>query len=64
MAEKQAKIILSGGANYESPIDNLDNVRRIFAGQIEKIILPDEQETEEESAPVVKRGRKPKEETN
>lgn len=53
-----ATVILMTGERYETPVENLENVRRMLGGKYKQIILPgEEEETEVEETPAVRRGR-------
>jgi hypothetical protein len=43
-----ATVILKNGGSYQTPVENLDNVRRILSGKFQNIILPGEEEEPEE----------------
>lgn len=44
----EAKIILKDGSSYLTPIENLDNVKRMMAGKYRDIEFPGYEELEEE----------------
>lgn len=45
---QEAKIILKDGTSYLTPVDNLDNVKRMLAGKYKDIEFPGYEELEEE----------------
>ena len=67
---QQALIKLKNGTEYLTPVDNLDNVKRMLAGQYNDIEFPDYEEAieEDEEVEVVEKtknkGGRPKKATN
>lgn len=57
-----ATVHLKSGGSYETPVDNLENVRRMLSGKYNRIVLPGEQDedSEQEETETPKRGRKKK----
>jgi hypothetical protein len=43
-----ATVVLKNGTKYETPVENVDNIRRVLAGKFTQIIFPgDEEESTE-----------------
>jgi hypothetical protein len=42
-----ATVILKNGARYETPVENVDNIRRVLAGKFKNIIFPGDDEEPE-----------------